>query len=78
MFLVEATGNMGVSLNRWDYLREHIGHKKFYEKVIIRHINFDREGSFISKLEKFLSEAVGLKYGLNANKLARQKTMALK
>jgi hypothetical protein len=25
VFMVEATGNMGVSLNRWDYLREHIG-----------------------------------------------------
>ena len=71
VFMVEATGNMGVSLNRWDYLREHIGQGKFYEKLVIRHINFDRGDSFVEKLEKFLSEAVGLKYGLNAGKLSR-------
>lgn len=74
IFMVEATGNMGVSLNRWDILREHIGKGKFYEKIIHRHITFDRGDEFIEKLEKFLGEAVGLKYALNANKLARQKT----
>jgi hypothetical protein len=71
VFMVEATGNMGVSLNRWDFLREHVGKGKFYEKLIIRHINFDRGDEFVGKLEKFLGEAVGLKYGLNAGKLSR-------
>lgn len=78
VFMVEATGNMGVSLNRWDYLREHVGAGKFYEKLVFRHVNFDRGDKFVDKLEKFLSEAVGLKYGLNAGKLSRQKTQHLK
>lgn len=76
VFLVEATGNLGVSLNRWDYLRPHVGAKKFYEKLVFRHIDFDRGDKMVNNLEKFLSEAVGLKYGLGGNKLMRKKTTA--
>ena len=71
VFLVEATGNMGVSLNRWQYLRPHIGADKFYDKLILRHIQFDRGDKMVNNLEKFLGEAVGLKYGLSGNKLMR-------
>lgn len=74
VFLVEATGNMGVSLNRWVFLRPHIGHGKFYEKLVYRHIKFDRGDKMVNNLEKFLSEAVGLKYGLGGNKLLKTKT----
>ena len=74
VFLVEATGNNGVSLNRWQYLRSHIGLDKFYQKLVFRHIHFDRGDKMVNNLEKFLSEAVGLKYGLNSNKLLKQKT----
>lgn len=71
VYLVEATGNQGVALNRWAYLREHIGKGKFYDKVVLRHINFDRGDTMVDNLEKFLSQAVGAKYGLSANKLTR-------
>ena len=74
VFLVEATGNMGVSLNRWLFLRDHVGRGKFYEKVVFRHIDFDRGDKMVDNLEKFLSEAVGLKYGLGGNKLMKKKT----
>jgi len=77
VFLVEATGNMGVSLNRWIYLRPHIGHGKFYEKLIYRHIKFDRGDMMVNNLEKFLSEAVGLKYGIGGNKLMKKKTIKM-
>jgi hypothetical protein len=75
VFLVEATGNMGVSLNRWQYLRPHVGADRFYEKLVLRHINFERGDKMVNNLEKFLSEAVGLKYGLSGNKLMKQKTI---
>jgi hypothetical protein len=55
VYMVEATGNMGVALNRWMYLREHVGKGKFYDKVVFRHINFDRGDTMVDNLEKFLS-----------------------
>ena len=77
VFLVEATGNMGVSLNRWIFLRPHVGHGKFYEKLVFRHIEFDRGDKMVNNLEKFLSEAVGLKYGIGGNKLLKKKTIRM-
>ena len=59
VYMVEATGTLGVALNKWSYLREHIGHKKFYNKCIFRHIEFDRSDQMVDSLEKFLKEAVG-------------------
>ena len=59
IFLIEATGNRGVALNRWDYLRDHIGDQKFYKKIIFRHIEYDRSNQMIDNLEMFLKEAIG-------------------
>ena len=39
---IEATGGPGVRVNRWDNLKNHIGNGKFYERVVFRHVNFDR------------------------------------
>ena len=78
VFLVEATGNMGVSLNRWMFLKEHIGKGKFYKKMIFRHINFDRGDKMVTNLETFLSEAVGCQYSIGANKLIKRKTIKMK
>ena len=72
VYLVEATGNLGVALNKWSYLREHIGAEKFYAKCVFRHIDFDRSDRMVDNLEKFLKEAVGLKYGLGSSKLMRK------
>jgi len=41
VYLIEATGNRGVSLNKWSYLRPHIGSDKFYEKLVFRHVKLD-------------------------------------
>lgn len=75
VYFVEATGNMGVSLNKWQYLKPHIGHDKFYEKLVIRHVDFNRGEKMVKNLEKFLGEVVGLKYGIGSSKLMRQKTV---
>jgi hypothetical protein len=73
IYFVEATGNMGVSLNSWSKLKEHVGPGKFYKKLIFRHVNFERGDKMVDNLERFLSEAVGQSYGLGG--LLKQKTM---
>ena len=78
MYIVEAVGSRGVSINSWSSLRDHIGTGRFYEKMIHRHINFSRENKMVDNLETFLNEAIGLKYGLSALKLSKQKTQLIK
>lgn len=72
IFLIEATGNMGVGINRWSSLKEHVGAKKFYDKCVFRHVEIERSDEMIESLEKFLSQAIGLKYGLTPGKLVRK------
>ena len=73
VYMVDATGNQGVSLNKWSFLRDHVGRGKFYDKVVLRHIEFDRGDTMVDNLEKFLSQALGQKYKLfSANKLGRR------
>lgn len=69
VFFVEASGNHGVALNKWSCIRNQIGHKKFYERVIFRHVNFERDDNMVENLECFLKEAVGQRYGLNLGKM---------
>lgn len=78
LYLVEATGNRGVALNKWQYLREHVGDKQFYKRVVHRHVEFDRQNEKVDQLEQFLKESLGKKYGLNMNKLSRKKTVIKK
>lgn len=77
VYMIEATGNMGVALNRWLFLRDHIGSDKFYDKVVFRHINFDRGNTMVDKLEKFLSQAVGHGYGLTGKKMFRANSIRI-
>lgn len=74
IYYVEASGNMGVALNKWSSIRKHVGHKKFYERVIFRHIEFDRNDTMVENLECFLKEAIGQRYGLNVSKMMRRQT----
>ena len=76
VYLLEATGNRGVALNKWEYLRPHVGEDKFYTKLVLRHIDFDRSDKMIDNLEQFLKEVLGKKYGLNVEKLKRRQTVA--
>ena len=43
IYFIEATGNMGVSLNKWSNLKHIVGPDKFYRKVIFRHVSFLRD-----------------------------------
>ena len=59
IFIVDASGNNGVSLNKWSVLRNHIGEGKFYDRVIFRHVDFARNDQMVDNLECFLKEAIG-------------------
>jgi hypothetical protein len=59
VYFVEATGNHGVALNKWSGIKGHIGINKFYERIIFRHVDFERNDDMVENLEKFLKEALG-------------------
>jgi len=45
--------------------------------MVLRHVNFERGTEMTENLETFLSEAIGLKYGVSANKFRRQRTASV-
>ena len=75
VFFVEASGNYGVALNKWSSVRKHVGKNKFYERLVYRRVNFERDDELVDCLEVFLKEAVGRAYGLNIKKLLKRKTV---
>ena len=52
-----------------------MGPNEWYERCIFRHVDFERSDEMVLKLEVFLREAVGQRYGFNSSKFLRQKTM---
>lgn len=59
VYIIEATTNTGVHLNKWSFLREHIGKEKFYLQAKFRHIDYNRTPKVVENLEIFLKEAIG-------------------
>lgn len=54
VYIVEATGGPGVSINRWDNIKKHYGHGKFYETLVFRHVNYTRNDQIYDKYKTFL------------------------
>ena len=40
VYILEATGNNGVSVQRWSNIRQFYG--KFYSRIVLRHIETER------------------------------------
>lgn len=76
VYFVEATGNRGVTYNKWSNVRAHIGPDKFYAKLSWRKVENKRETT--TNLSKFLEEAIGSTYEIGAKKLLRQKSITEK
>lgn len=76
VYFVEATGNRGVTYNKWSNIRNHIGPDKFYAKLSWRKVETISQS--VSKLSKFLEEAVGCSYEIGAKKLLRQNSITEK
>lgn len=76
IYLIESTGKLGVSLKKWSNLRPHLG--TFFNKIVIRHLEYDRDSASIKRLEHFLQEVNGAKYGLRPSQLMRKNTVTKK
>lgn len=69
IFFVESVGELGVSINAWSFLREHVGKDKFYQRLVFRHVNFERGFDMAINLGKFLDQAQGKQYDIGSNLL---------
>tara|TARA_B110000285_G_C15031573_1_gene567058 strand:+ start:822 stop:1031 length:210 start_codon:yes stop_codon:yes gene_type:complete len=69
---VEATGGPGVSVRKWDSLKESVGDDKFYHKIVYRHVNYHQTDAQIDKFWDFAKQAIGHKYSLSPEKLMRK------
>ena len=67
VYFVEATSNKGVSISKWSSVRQYLG--EFYQQVVLRHLEIPRNDEMASRLEIFLQEAVGNRYGMSTAKL---------
>ena len=76
IFFVEAVGNLGVVLNRWSFLRKHVGRSKFYNRVVFRHVECVRDDFMLNNLEQFLDEVIGLKFKLFKLDILRTETVS--
>lgn len=63
MWLIEATGTTGVSFKQWKTIRPHLG--KFYDKIVLRHLTFNRNERSLTNLDKFLAEVKDHKYSIS-------------
>ena len=69
IYFVDSTSNRGVSISRWSAIRKYLG--EFYEQIVFRHLQVSRNEEFIARLEVFLKESVGNRYGMSTSKLLR-------
>ena len=54
VFFIEATSNLGVQLKRWTGMKHVLG--TFYEKVALRHLDWERPDESLDLLEQFITE----------------------
>jgi len=57
VYILEATGNLGVAIKKWSHLRDAYG--EFYERIVLRHIEMERTQNHLKMLAKMLKEACG-------------------
>ncbi len=50
----------------------------FYEHVVFRHLDVERDDNLIDKLEIFLKESIGNKYGISSSKILFTKRESIK
>lgn len=72
VFYIEATSNNGVSFIRWSDIRHAVG--DFYDKVVLRHLDWERSDESLELLEKFIDEVEGRNYEFKLGNLKKQVT----
>jgi hypothetical protein len=76
LFILEATGNLGVHFKRFTNTVKHLG--KFYTKLAHRQLEFERNDEHLQHLDGFIKEALGKKYACSFSGLRRQGTIVRK
>ena len=74
VFFIEATSNRGVIIKSYRGMKWAIGN--FYDKVVLRHLEWQRNEMSLSILDQFLKEVQGRKYNLTFDLLRRKKTIS--
>lgn len=74
--MIEATGNLGVKVKKWSNLRGNLG--EFYERIVLRHLEFKRSDDSLNKLEQFLKEVNGKHYSFKPKHLMKRNTINTK
>jgi hypothetical protein len=69
--VLETSVDVGTRVIRWSEVRKNFS--KFYERIAIRHLQFQRTKESLSSLEKFLQQVVGTKYSLSLGKVIRKR-----
>ena len=75
IFLLECTSNLGVHLKRFSNMKQHIGN--FYQKIALRHLDFERSEENLEQLEKFITDSLGKEYTFSVNQLRSRQTMIM-
>jgi len=65
IFIIEATGNLGVHFKRFSSTIKHLG--GFYSKLALRRFDFNRKDEHLIKLDGFIKEALGKKYAFKVS-----------
>ena len=69
VYYIEATSNNGVSFIRWSGIKHAIG--TFYDKVVLRHLDWERTDESLELLEKFVDQVEGRDYDFALGSLSR-------
>jgi hypothetical protein len=73
IFLLEATSNLGVHLKRFSNVVPHLG--AFYQRMVLRHLDFERTEYNLNQLEQFVQEALGKQYKFSLGMLKHRETV---
>ena len=75
IYLVEATGNFGVSAISFQHFVQNEWYKS-YEKLVFRKLECEKDDEYYNKFINFANQVLGKKYVLNARKLLQRKSVA--
>mmetsp|Transcript_9874 Transcript_9874/g.13463 ORF Transcript_9874/g.13463 Transcript_9874/m.13463 type:complete len:193 (+) Transcript_9874:274-852(+) len=75
IFFIEATSNHGVSIKRYSSMKHTIGN--FYQKIVLRHLEWSRPNEALDILEQFIEEAQQCKYNVSLDILRNRRTVNL-
>ena len=69
IYVLEALGNTGVRITDWDTCRQNLGDLNVFDRIVYRHVKFNRSQEASDQLYQFILEAQDCKYQISAKKL---------